>query len=381
VKVLSFAAVGGRGREWWTRFAWSALALAVLAGRAAAQPAAFLDLVPDFASQLADALSPGASIRLSLTGADARTREELARLLAARRIRVVDSSDAIGVRAACGSNLRERICAAVVLRDGGAPAVVTSRARAAAVHESVVAIDLQPLFTQRAPMLDVADAGAQRLVLTPDAVSLVDQSGRIVGSQPIRTSRVWPRDVRGMLHVTGAAFEAFLPGVTCRGTAAPFTLRCTDEREPWPIGLDNGGVAPSRNGFATPEGVTFYEAAAIGGGRWLVVGDQGVLAFLDARRRVTARASASDHVAGFSDSCGGDATYVVTAGRSSESRAEQLHVSRVVDDQLVPAPSMMPLPGELTSLWMAPGAHATAIVHDADAGRYEAFHISLSCAR
>lgn len=321
-KVLSFAAVGGHGREWWTRFAWSALALAVLAGRAAAQPAAFLDLAPDFASQLADALSPGASIRLSLTGADARTREELARLLAARRIRVVDSSDAIGVRAACGSNLRERVCAALVLRDGGAAATVTSRvrdARATAVHEPVVAIDLEPLFTQRAPMLDVADAGAQRLVLTADAVSLVDQSGGLVGAQPIRTSRVWPRDMRGMLHVTGTAFQAFLPGVTCRGTTAPFALGCTDEREPWPIGLENGGVAPSRNTFATPEGVTFYEAAALGGGRWLVVGDLGVLTFLDARRRVTARASASDHVAGFSDSCGGGAIYVVTAARSSES--------------------------------------------------------------
>src|SRR5262249_46216399 len=153
--------------------------------------------------------------------------------------------------------------------------------------------------------------------LTPDAVALVDQSGRVVSSQPIKTSRVWPRDVRGLLRVTGTAFQAFLPGVTCRGTTMPFALGCADESEPWPIGLDNGGGAASRNTFATPEGVAFYEAAPIAGGGWLIVGDQAVLTFLDPQRRVTTRASASDHVAGFGDSCGGDASYVITTTRSA----------------------------------------------------------------
>lgn len=44
------AAVGAHGREWWTRFAWSALALAALSAPAAAQPSAsFVDLAPDLA--------------------------------------------------------------------------------------------------------------------------------------------------------------------------------------------------------------------------------------------------------------------------------------------------------------------------------------------
>jgi len=40
------------------------------------------------------------------------------------------------------------------------------------------------------------------------------------------------------------------------------------------------------------------------------------------------------------------------------------------------------LPGILTSLWTAQGGRvATAVVHDVNAGRYEAFHLTLSCAR
>src|SRR5262249_24212200 len=143
-------------------------------------------------------------------------------------------------------------------------------------------------------------------------------------------ARVWPRDVRGMLRVTSpTAFDAHLPGVTCRGTVAPsFTVGCADESEPWPIALDNAGIAPSRNTFATPEGLTFYEAAAIAG-RWIVVGDQGVLTFLDTGRRAGVRADASDHVAGFPDACGGDDVYAVTVSRTADAPAETLRLSRV----------------------------------------------------
>src|SRR5262249_48856885 len=154
---------------------------------------------------------------------------------------------------------------------------------------------LRPIYTQRGPMLDVAEVNNQLLVLSPDAVTLVGDigggngSGRTIASRPIGTSRVWPRDVRGALHIAPSGFEAFLPGVICGGTMALLTRAGADESDPWPIGLENSGLTPSRNTFATPEGLTFYEAAALGGGRWLVVGDRGILTFLDARRRVTAR--------------------------------------------------------------------------------------------
>src|SRR5262249_35064264 len=213
------------------------------------------------------------------------------RILAARGVRIVDGGDATPVRASCHSNLRERVCAAEIGREPSRRVVMTTRAhdaKAALARAPVVAIELRPIFTQRALMLDVADAGGQLLVLTPDAVSLVadaggagGNAGRVVASRPIRTSRVWPRDVRGLLRVTSTSFEAFLPGVTCRGSAAPFAMSCVDESEPWPIGLDNAGLTPSRNTFATPEGVNFYEAAVVARGGWFVVGEPGVLTVFD----------------------------------------------------------------------------------------------------
>jgi hypothetical protein len=364
-----------------------ALALAVLAAPAAAQPsAALLDLAPDFAAAIAGAL-PAPTIRLNLTSDDARVRPEMIRLLAARGVRVVEIGDAIIVEATCGQNLRERVCAARIVRDGATPLVVTTRprdAKDATAPEAVVGIELQPIYTQRGAILDAVAIGSQRVVLTPTAVLLVSDAGRVLATQPIKTARVWPRDLRGMLHAgSPTSFDAHLPGVTCRGTIAPtFAVSCADEAEPWPLALDNAGIAPSRNTFATPEGLTFYEAAAIAGGRWIVVGDQGVLMFLDARRRADARADSSDHVAGLPDACGGDTGYVMTVARTPDAPTEALRLSRVVGDRLVPTASTLVLPGVLTSLWTVPAARAaTAVTYDAAARRYEAFEISLSCAR
>jgi len=365
-----------------------ALALAVLAAPAAAQPpAALLDLAPDFAAAIAGALQGPSSIRLNLTSDDARVRPEVVRLLAARGVRVVEIGDAVVVDATCGQNLRERVCAARIVRDSATPLVVTTRprdAKDATAPEAVVGIEMRPIYTQRAAILDVAAVGSQHLILSPGSILLVSEAGRVLAAQPIKTARVWPRDLRGMLHATSpTSFDAHLPGVTCRGTIAPaFTVSCADESEPWPIALDNAGIAPSRNTFATPEGLTFYEAAAIAGGRWIVVDDQGMLMFLDAHRRAGPRADSSDHVAGLPDACGGDAVYSLTVARTPDAPAETLRLSRVVGDRLVQTSSMLPLPGVLTSLWTVPAARsATAVTYDAGAGRYEAFEISLSCVR
>jgi len=389
---LTFEVVGSRGREWWTRLVASALALALPASPALAQSStSFLDLAPDLVSKIVADLAPAASIRLAFAG-DERVRAEVSRLLAGRGFRIVDGGDAAMVNGSCQSNLRERVCAASIVRGDTRRVVMATRALAAGgpdtARDAVVGMELRPIYTQQGPMLDVAEVNAQLLVLSPDAVSLVgDTSGgnvgaRAIASRPIKTSRVWPRDLRGALRVGASGFEAFLPGVTCRGTAQPFTLSCADESEPWPIGLDNSGLTPSRNTFATPEGLTFYEAAPLGAGRWLVVGEQGILTFLDARRSVVARTAMAEHAAGFADGCGGDGPYIVTSARGSQPGIDMLRLSRPAADRLVALPSALVLQGTLTSLWTAPtGRSATAIVHDVNAGRYEAFHLTLSCAR
>ena len=120
-QVLSFAAVGFHGREWWTpafalagfgaagRFMSSALMFLLAVAPAWSQPAH----IEDFAASIAAAIPAGATVRLVCTGDDGRTQLELARLLAGRGIRLSELRDGTTtVRCSCLENLRERACIA-----------------------------------------------------------------------------------------------------------------------------------------------------------------------------------------------------------------------------------------------------------------------------
>ena len=398
-QVLSFAAVGFHGREWWTpafalagfgvagRLACSALIFLLAVAPAWAQPA----YIQDFAARIAAAIPPGATVRLVCTGDDGRTQRELARLLSARGIRLGETPDgATTVRCSCLENLRERACVADI-GDGAARRIVAAtqpRDRGAPpTPDPIVALELRPIHAQRDPILDVAVADGGLLVLTPTKLTLVPAEAQGAAAAPspsqlITTARVWPRDLRGRVRTTAGGLEVFLPGVTCRGTLTPFTLSCADEGEAWPIGLENAGIAPSRNTFATPEGLSFYDAAPLGDQRWLVVDQQGVLTFLDSHRRVVAKGEAADHAAALRSSCGPDSYVATTARPPDPESADVVLLSRISGDRLVPLASTVVLPGTLSALWpTADERAATAIVHNARAGRYEAFHLSLSCTR
>jgi len=388
LKVLSFAAVGSHGREWLSRLASSALTLAALAvalPASAQPPSAFKDLAYELASIIASGIGTPGPVRLLSVDDGSGTEAELVALLAARGFVVTKSLDAPLVRWSCGENLRERACMAEF---GGIEnrRSMTIRLRdwdRAAEGEPAFVIELQPLHTQRAAMLDLAKAGDRLLVLTPADVRLIaiGEPDRPIASQPIVTSRIWPRDLRGRLRVTGNAFDAFLPGVRCRGTIAPFVLACADEGDEWPIGFANTGIAPGRNTFATPAGRIFYDAGYVDDDRWVVVGERGVLTFLDGAGRVVASGGPAEHVVGLSATCV-DTPFVVVGARSADRDADLLRLSGVVNEQLVATPSTVRLPGLLTALWADANAHgATAIVHNFAAGLYEAFHVTLSCAR
>jgi len=394
--------VGFHGRGWWTpafalagfgaagRVMSSALIFLLAAAPAWSQPAH----VEDFAASIAAAIPAGATVRLVCAGDDGRTQLELARLLAGRGIRLSELRDGTTtVRCSCLENLREHVCIADI-GDGTARRVVaTARAktREPSVPNPIVALEMRPLYAQRDPILDVAFAGSALLVLSPAMVtrtSIPLQTPVASQTVPVTTSRVWPRDLRGRMRATADGFEAFLPGVTCRGSSAPFTLACADEGESWPIGIENAGMAPTRNTFATPEGLSFYDAALLGGEQWLVVDQQGMLTFLDSHRRVVAKSGAADHVAALRASCAPD-SYVVTTLRSLDAEsADVLRLSRVAGSALVPEASTIVLPGVLTALWPAQAPSqaqddrdAMVVVHDVHTGRYEAFRLSLSCTR
>src|SRR6476659_7644538 len=123
-QVLSFAVVGCHGREWSTR-ASSALLFLLAAATVRAQPAT-QDLASEFASRVAAAIAPGATVHLVCTGDDGRTQLDLGRSLAARGIRLAELRDgATTVRCSCLENLREYACVADI-GDGAARRVVAA---------------------------------------------------------------------------------------------------------------------------------------------------------------------------------------------------------------------------------------------------------------
>ena len=404
-QVLSFAAVGCHGRRWWMpAFAGAGFGAAGCVASSAAlvlSAAAYVhsqtvtpDLTSDFAARIAATIEPGSRIHLVCRGDDGATERDLGRLLAGRGFRLTEPTDgAITVRCSCLQNLKERACIADIGEGAGRRVVSASRARdsEAGARDPAVGLELRPLYSQRDPILDLAVDGSSLLVLSPTAVKRVSttaDSGDAVSIAPITTARVWPRDLRGRIRTaSGGAVEVFLPGVTCRGRSTPLTLACADEGESWPIDIDNAGIAPSRNTFATPEGLSFYEAASLGAEGWLITDRQGTLAYLDANRRVVKAGESADHVAALRASCV-PGVWVASARSSDVEGGDALRLFRVASGALISGRSTIVLPGVITAIWpiqisSTASTERTAVViaHDVHVGRYEAFHLSLSCAR
>src|SRR5262245_18110442 len=361
-------------------------------------PSPYEEIVRELAVKIAAALpagEPAAALSLvAIDGADqANLRQlqtEMTAALAARGVRVAESpagAPNATIRVSCADNLRERACVADVQRGASRQAVAVTRPLdARAARPPMVSLDMQPLFSQRQPILDAVVSGDRLLVLDPAALTgdqRSDAGWQRVEVLPLGVTRVWPRDLRGRVRVEGARIDVFLPGVICRSGGDGGRLACSDDRQPWPIGIDNTGVEANRNYFYTPEGVAFFGAAPLSGdadARWLVAGQTGALLFLDDSRRSIATVASGDDVAALDAPCAGPVVLVASSGRGD--RPDTLRLFHVLRRQLMPAAATVELPGRLTALWAAPGASAAiAIVHDAGAERYDAIQIRLACDR
>jgi hypothetical protein len=176
--------------------------------------------------------------------------------------------------------------------------------------------------------------------------------------------------------------EVFLPGVVCSTTWSLAPMNCGQRQVAWPLGIENVGLEPTRNYFATPEGVAFYGVASLdanAGARWLVADRSGSLTMIgDARESIVTTERASDVVA-IRPGCGTE-TYAVVAG-TADGR-DSLRLMRLDDRRLtVVAPPLL-LAGTVTALWALPNASTALLVtRDESAGRYDAFRVDVSCGR
>jgi len=396
----------------------------MLAPAAAQPPSPYQDVVSELAGKIASALatlgtmtgsSSGEPAALAVSTVDEAGQDgqrplqaEIARALIARGVRLSDSpgTSAAKVRVSCLDNLRERACVAD-LQKGAARTVVaaTRPLDERSSRPASLSLEVQPLFSQRSPILDAVvvrdDRGDRLFVLDPQSLTRYqrgDGGWQRVDRQSIATmspgspgspGRLWPRDLRGRLRVDGSRVDAFLPGVVCRSGGDGARLACVDEREAWPIGLDNTGIEANRNYFHTPEGLAFVNAAPLGPGdtvdsdanaRWIVAAPAGALQLLDASRRSIGTIASGDDVVALNAACAGPVVLVAASGRGE--RPDTIRLVRVVHRQLVPVAAPVEMPGRLTALWAAPGsATATAVSRDAGAERYDALQIRIGCDR
>ena len=393
MKVLSSAAVGVHGRGDSSR-RWRGVVLLLLCqATIAAQPASF----EEFVSRIAAALSPNETVSLTASSIDsasepmAAVQHEMARLLTARGLRVVPpAADVRAITVSCGRNLREELCVAQIQRSGGADVLTIASpigGRERLETAGGDALQAEPIFGQRAPILDVALVTDRLVVLGRDTIALYRHDRDPIGwrraaSQPIALSRISPRDSRGRLRINASTIEAFLPGAICRAPIELTTITCAEEREPWPLGVENTGIDATRNFFQTPEGTAFFAAATLddaADARFAIVDISGRMVLLDGTRTALGSVGVSDDIAGLRGACG-EGAYIVFSSAEPMADGVTLQLGKIVARRLVRGPTHVTLSGRLTALWAAPfAAVATAVTHDVEAGRYEAFQLRLRC--
>lgn len=361
-------------------------------------PLSFDDLLGDLASSIAVKVGSNRSVQIvAAAAADGGETDpeavarEFKGLIAQRGIRVVDVADGAAIVAvACSSTLRERVCAATV-RVGDVTEVVSiERARepadASPLTPSLV-LQLTPLIIQPTPILDVAITRDGLLVLDAASVTRYQRTPngwRAQHAQAITYTGAWPRDLRGRLVVEAGSFTAFLPGVTCRGATDRIEMSCDEGQRPWPVEGDISGMTRGRNFFTSPDGLRYYAMAALApdaAARWLAATQDGRLVLLDeAGQTLDVLAGSGGEVAALATRCAPGSHVLLPVQPRLPDDGDGLRLFRVVGRRLVAATPPASMPGTVTAMWAAPGAStATVVSYAAATGRYEAFHVGISC--
>ena len=275
------------------------------------------------------------------------------------------------------------------------------RAEPAGAASPGVALDRKLVWEQEEQILDVAFPAAGMLVLSPSKVTFYTprENGAWVPQRavPLAPGKPWPRDLRGRLRVTGASFQAFLPGMACGGAVEPaLSMECRAGDEPWV--LESGShasllanFAAARNHFdgrvATEAGLRrtvapFYSAASAAEQNrslWLVAMLDGRTQIFDAGLDpVGAVTSWGSDIAGTEASCGGGSQVLATRpGDAGEPDAIQAFA--IVNRAVRPLTAPVEFAGPVTALWRLSATSALAVARDTLTGRYAAYVITVVC--
>lgn len=348
---------------------------------------------------------------LSALGAGevAEVRRTLEAELRSQGMRLLDRQGNPEVSVTLTENLSRYLVVAELRRGEERQVLITSAGRQTApanvAPAASMVIEKKLVWEQEQPILDVAFTAnpgepAGLLVLDPEKITLYawsENRWQARQSQAVPAGRPWPRDPRGRLMVNAAAFQAYLPGMLCRGLTQPaLSMECKDSEDGWP--LDSGtrllglaGLAPGHNYFdgrlvTAPGGPrripAFFSAAAVeeqGTPLWLFAGVDGRTHLYSATWEPAGTVTQwGSDLAGLDAPCGsGHQVLATQPGEASE--PDTVQAFEMVHREAIPASPTVSLPGPVTALWPAGRASAFAISRDPDTRRYAAFRLSLAC--
>jgi hypothetical protein len=278
------------------------------------------------------------------------------------------------------------------------------RAAPASRSPAAVTLDKRRVWEQDEPILDVAFTESAMLVLDPSKLTVYARAEGSAaqweprGSVPLTPPKPWPRDPRGHLRIAGANFQAFLPGMACKGTLdAIGSTECRAGEEPWL--LESGGAlllanfAPARNYFdgrvVTQAGLRktvapFYSAAAVedqGRTFWLLAALDGRALLVDASLEATGAIPGwGSDIAGLDARCGAGSLVVATRASGAD-EPDAVQAFAVANGAAAPLGEPVALSGPVTALWPAASASALAVERNPTTGKYAAYLLTVACGK
>lgn len=348
--------------------------------------------------------------RSSMSKADSEDiRRQILAQLGSMGLRFVSKEQAAAtIQITLSENFESYVWVAQIQQGTNEPAVaMVSLPRSEAwspLHEGgSVTLHKTLLWSQAEPILDVAilDGNPPHMVLLePKQIALYKfQDGRWQVEQelPIAHARPWPRDLRGRLVTRrDHLLDAYLPGIFCQSSNnAPLTLHCRESDDSWPLGSDimslNAFYAPTRNFFTgvLVPGVgkqmsapAFYSAAGLPRDKytlWLFATVSGQVHMLDGvSDQIAGIRGWGDELASIHSPCGSG--WQLLTSSSGDMRGDTVRAYEMPDREPAPVSQAVEINGSVTSLWTATdGTTAFGVSHSTEAGRYEAFRLSVSC--
>lgn len=338
----------------------------------------------ELARKIAAALEPRETVVLtvrnasSLTPADvAAVRKELETWLRGSGFKLANEAPA-SVSITLSENIEGLVWIGEVRRGDRREVVMAAPARGPArAARTQMNLDRQLVLEQPDPILDVAALEGALLALKPAEIALHRRQGaRWERRQAVALpARVWPRDLRGRLQVAGDSFEAFLPGVACRGKLEPeLTAECTQSDAPWPGGAP---LAKDRNYFEA-DPAPYYSAARLGETTIRAGLDGRTYVFDAAMRPGGSFAGWGDDIVAVETGCGGGWQALATRPAGAN-EADEIQAFELSGPQPVAVSAPIEFAGPVVALWPAGQAAAVAVTRDAKTGSYAAFRITASC--